>query len=228
MAYSQSDDLRLTFSYLQPLLSQVWRLEFQKTHSAELRLYLHININIQYDNKLWKTCSDPELNHQGQGWEFAHSFSERIERFSKKWANVLFAQKNTQFANSLIFVEQPERFAHGCSFLVSNLSESLTVAHFWWATWAVRSNCSLNKREWANRSFLKTYESLTVALLSWATWAICSRSLFWHKRSERFAHSRSLSWAIWANHSQSLIWSERMSYEQMSEFPTLIRDRSVG
>ena len=145
-------------------------------------------------------------------------FQSELSVFSKKWANVRFAQKNTQFANSLIFVEQPERFAHGCSFLVSNLSESLTVAHFWWATWAVRSNCSLNKREWANRSFFKNLENL----------AICSQSLFWHKRSERFAHSRSLSWAIWANHSQSLIWSERMSYEQMSEFPTLIRDRSVG
>ena len=179
MVNSQSDDLRLTFSYLQPLLSQVWRLEFQKTHSAELRLYLHININIQYDNKLWKTCSDPELNHQGQGWEFAHSFSERIERFFEKMSKCAIRSKKHSIRE---------------------------FTHFCWAT----------------------YELLTVALLSWATWAICSRSLFWHKRSERFAHSRSLSWAIWANHSQSLIWSERMSYEQMSEFPTLIRDRSVG
>ena len=54
---------------------------------------------------------------------------------------------------------------------------------------------------------------LTVAHLSWATWAtwvIRSRSLFWHERPERFAHSCSfvlsesltaahLIWVIWAN-----------------------------
>ena len=65
-----------------------------------------------------------------------HSF------FAKKWANEWFAQKNEQFAHSLIFGEWPERFAHGRSFLVSNLSESLMVAHFWWATWAIRSHRS--------------------------------------------------------------------------------------
>ena len=36
------------------------------------------------------------------------------------------------------------------SFLVSNLRESLMVAHFWWATWGIRS---LKSREWANGSF---------------------------------------------------------------------------
>ena len=64
------------------------------------------------------------------------------------------------------------------SYLVSDLSDSLTIdhflwatwgnrswslifgerlerfahiAHFWWAAWAIRSQCSLKKREWANR-----------------------------------------------------------------------------
>ena len=56
-----------------------------------------------------------------------------------------------------------------CSFLVSDLSDSLTVAHFWWATWA---NCS-------HRSFLVSDLSdlLTVNHLSWAIWANCSQSL---------------------------------------------------
>ena len=88
--------------------------------------------------------------------------------FRKKWANARFAQKSEQFAHSLIFRERPKRFAHGCSFLVSDLSKSLMVAHFWWATWAIcshrsfwwgtwaiRSHCSLKKRESANCSFFK-------------------------------------------------------------------------
>ena len=52
-----------------------------------------------------------------------HSF------FAQKWANEQFAQKNEQFAHSLIFGEQLEQFAHGLSFLVNNLSKSLMVAH---------------------------------------------------------------------------------------------------
>ena len=35
--------------------------------------------------------------------------------------------------------EQLEHFAHSCSFLVSDLSELLMVAHFWWATCAIHS-----------------------------------------------------------------------------------------
>ena len=62
-----------------------------------------------------------------------HSF------FAQKWANEPFAQKNEQFTRSLIFGELPERFAHDRSF---PLSESLMVAHFWWATWAIRSHRS--------------------------------------------------------------------------------------
>ena len=65
-----------------------------------------------------------------------------------------------------------------------------------------------------------------------------AHSLICHERPEWIAHGRSLvmsdlsallkvahlSWVIWANRSQSLIWferSERMSDEQMSEFPSL-------
>ena len=67
-------------------------------------------------------------------------FLSELLVFCKKWANERFAQKNKQFARSLIFGERPERFAHGHSFLVSDLMESLLVAHFWWATWAICSH----------------------------------------------------------------------------------------
>ena len=65
---------------------------------------------------------------------------------SKKWAIRSFA--HLWWATwaicswSLIFGEQPERITHGLSFLVSNLSKSLTVAPFWWATWAICSHHS--------------------------------------------------------------------------------------
>ena len=90
-------------------------------------------------------------------------------RSSVFWANRLFLPKNERMSNllkitsnSLIFGERLEWFAHGRSFLVSDLSESLIfgeqpeqIAHFWWATWAICSHHSPKKREWANHSFFK-------------------------------------------------------------------------
>ena len=49
------------------------------------------------------------LPRNSQGWDFVHQFSERIARFLPK----------------------NERFAHDRSFPLSDLSESLMVAHFW-------------------------------------------------------------------------------------------------
>ena len=52
------------------------------------------------------------------------SFLPKNERMSD-------SLKNERFAHLLIFGERPERFTHDCSFLMSNLSKSLMVAHFW-------------------------------------------------------------------------------------------------
>ena len=68
--------------------------------------------------------------------------SESLIFFAQKWANKRFAQKNERFTHSLIFDERPEWFAHDRSFPLSDLSESLMVAHFWWATWVIRSHRS--------------------------------------------------------------------------------------
>ena len=65
-----------------------------------------------------------------QGWEFAHQFSKRIARFLPKNERMSDSLKNERFAHLLIFGEQPERFAHGCSFPLSDLSDSLMVTHF--------------------------------------------------------------------------------------------------
>ena len=52
-----------------------------------------------------------------QGWEFAHRFSERIARFLPK--NERMSDLLKKMRDSLI-----------CSFLVSDLRDSLTIAHF--------------------------------------------------------------------------------------------------
>ena len=51
--------------------------------------------------------------------------------FFEKKSNEQFAKNNKQFAHSFMFGEQSEQLAHGRSFLVSDLSELLMVAHFW-------------------------------------------------------------------------------------------------
>ena len=67
--------------------------------------------------------------------------NELIARFFKKLlrANERLAQKNEQFAHLLFYHEQPVWIDHGCSFVMSDLSDSLTGAHFWWATWVIFS-----------------------------------------------------------------------------------------
>ena len=52
-----------------------------------------------------------------QGWEFAHGFSERIVLFLPK--NVRMSDSLKKLSDSLI-----------CTFLMSDLSDSLTFAHF--------------------------------------------------------------------------------------------------
>ena len=82
------------------------------------------------------------------GLEFTHWFSERITCFWRKNEQMSdLLQKKAICSWSLIFCEQPERFAHGCSFLVSNLSKLLIVAHFWWATWVFCSHRSFLMRD---------------------------------------------------------------------------------
>ena len=78
---------------------------------------------------------------KGQGWEFAHKFSERIARFLQKNERMSNSLKKT--GNSLIrsflvsdlsdsltllmFRKRPEQIAHSCSFFVSDLSDLLTL-----------------------------------------------------------------------------------------------------
>ena len=130
------------------------------------------------------------------------------------------------------------------SFLVSDLSNSLTIAHFLWATWANRS--------WSLIFGERNERFAHMAHLIWAKWAIHShrspKKRKWAKMSDSLIfpinfflsyikHTKNktldffsqivlsdlsdslmvahLSWVIWANHTQSLIWFERN--ERMSD-----------
>ena len=138
---------------------------------------------------------------------------------SKKWAICSF----THFwwatwairSWSLIFGEQPERIAHGRSFLVSDLSD--------------RSHCPPKMREWANGSFFKIkkpYIKHTKNKILDFLPKIFERiahSLTYHERPERIAHGCSfvmsdlsdsltvalLIWVTWVIPSQSLICLQR-------------------
>ena len=65
--------------------------------------------------------------------------SESLVFCQKKVSKWAICSKSVRFAHSLIFGESPGRFAHDRSFLLSDLSKLLTVAHLSWVTWAIRS-----------------------------------------------------------------------------------------
>ena len=89
------------------------------------------------------------------------------------------------WSNCSFFVSERanERFAKKKlihSFIVINLSESLTVALLSWTTWAIPSWSLF----WHDE---QPENSLIVAHLSWAIWANRSQSLIWSDRYERMS-----------------------------------------
>ena len=92
-----------------------------------------------------------------QGWEFAHQFSERITRYLQKneqmsnLSNLLISLiKKEGMSESLFFLKKKmsikctQKYDFSqiflsesliCSFIMSDLRESLTVAHLSWAIW---------------------------------------------------------------------------------------------
>ena len=162
-------------------------------------------VNVQIHLQVW-FISYNLLTKIGQGWEFAHRFSERIPRFLPKNEQMSDLLKKWAICSFAHFGEQPERFAHDRSFLVSNPSDSLTlltkkgnerIAHFLNKKKRYKNNLlDFFSRNVLSESLICSFimselsESLTVADLSWATWVICSRSLICLEQPERFAHGR--------------------------------------
>ena len=78
------------------------------------------------------------ITHQKRGNEWIAQFlniKNLYKTYQKIKFRLFFAKIFERIAYSLIYNEQPERITHGCSFVLSNLSESLTVAHLIWAKW---------------------------------------------------------------------------------------------
>ena len=61
--------------------------------------------------------------------------SNLLKKMSNSLIRSFLVSEMSDSLTSLISSERPERFAHGRSFVLSDLSESLTVAHLIWAKW---------------------------------------------------------------------------------------------
>ena len=107
-------------------------------------------------------------------WFYSHFF-EWITCFlwAKEWKSDLL-RRNKRLAHSLFYHEQPKRINHGCSFFMSNLSDSLKVPLLSWATWAIRSQLLICP-EWSERIVHSC--SLKWAILS--DWAISQWANEW-------------------------------------------------
>ena len=109
------------------LLISLWFYFFSALSSTELNKQ-------NMFNKL--ECCSSGLGICSSVFRANRSFSPKNEQMSDS------LKKNERFTHLLIFGERPERFAHDRSFPLSDLSESLMVAHFWWVTWAICSHRS--------------------------------------------------------------------------------------
>ena len=108
------------------------------------------------------------------------------------------------FAHLLFRAEQPERIAHICSLVMSDLSDWLTVAHLSWATGAIQSQspiCPEPPERFAHSCSFVLSELLTFAHFSWVTWANRSHSLICIERFEQMSKWVNERWANerWAN-----------------------------
>ena len=82
-------------------------------------------------------CKDSSSSST-QGWEFAHFISERIFCFLSK--NERTSDSLKKMGDSLIHSFLVSEMSNSLTWLImSDLSESLMVAHFWCAKWAIRS-----------------------------------------------------------------------------------------
>ena len=152
-------------------------------------------------------------------------FTWLVIRSSVFWANRSFFAKNEWIMIRWAICSKKERFTH--LLILGKQPERVThIAHFWWATWVISLHCSLKKREWANRCFLKslqtmykkTYQKYDLSQIFWAnhSFFVSERanerfaqknkrfphSLDYHEQPERTVHSRSFDLSDlseWAN-----------------------------
>ena len=181
-------------------------------------------VNVQIHLQVW-FISYNLLTKIGQGWEFAHRFSERIPRFLPKNEQMSDLLKKWAICSFAHFGEQPERFAHDRSFPLSDLSKSVLVTHFWWATWAIPSHRSFlvsnpsdlltlltKKGNERIAHFLNKKKRYKNNLLDFFSRNVLSESLicsFIMSELSELLTVADLSWATWVICSRSLICLEQ-------------------
>ena len=80
-------------------------------------------------------------------YDFFEFFWANCSFFVSKKINERLLKKPS---NSLICPEQPQQIAHISSYVMSDLSDSLTVAHLSWPTWVNATFAHLSWAIWAN------------------------------------------------------------------------------
>ena len=127
-----------------------------------------------------------------------------------------------QFKKNLIEKVANSSFSLISSFLVSDVSDSLTISHFLWEMWANRSGCSPKMSDVSG-----SLRSLTKNEQPWAIRSHRSEEMSDCERIAQVAHQK---WANeWIAHffeqiAHSLIFGQKTSNSfgnQMSEFPAL-------
>ena len=113
--------------------------------------------------------------HIGHFWWRTWAIRSHRSPKMREWANRSFFNKknNVKHTKKKILDFWATNFWANRSFIMTNLSESLTVAQLSWATWAIRS--------WSLICLERPERSLTFTHFSWAIWANCSQSLIWKK-----------------------------------------------
>ena len=112
----------------------------------------------------------------------------------REWANLSFKKNCTKKHDFRLLVKIFLSKSLICSFIMSDLSESLMVAHG--RSWSLI--CHERPEQFAHsRSFVLSDLSdlLTVAHLSWAIWVNCSKSLIWFERNEPMSEWVMSEWA---------------------------------
>ena len=143
------------------------------------------NININKPTYILSLSKYLSTIKVGQFLLMLHRAGNLLIGFPSESLAFWLLRKNVRMSDSLT------RFAHLLG-LVSNLSDSLMVAHFWWATWVNRS-WLLIFGEWPERFAHITH-------FWWATWVFCSHRSFWWATWAICSHP-SPKKRDWANHS---------------------------
>ena len=130
------------------------RNKLQEMNNITLAVYTSIlQVVCTLAPPLRPTCMENSWAKEGscnliiQGWEFAHSISERIARLLSKMSEWAIHSKKWAIHSFAHFWWGKWAIHSHRSFPLSHLSKSLMVALFWWVKWAIHSprSCDLSE-----------------------------------------------------------------------------------